>query len=288
MGRTKLGGTPSSRQRYVCPVRSCKSNPRGDTWTTHWKTQVIFDDTDSGYAKDPKNVRKFCTRSERDHTQYFYDGHFSISNLPKLTIVYHNPKERVKTISDLWKKSATKRKATDTSGGESDIDEPQQDNESNEVPDSGEKKSFPQSRRKIRRVCDISSDEAEDDIRATPSPPPNAEVNSNDSPPPQDIESNEVPNLGEKQSFPQSKSKYRRVLHSNSDEDASPPSNAVNDSDIEMEDVDEGRKKSFLHENRYSSISHVKHTELFITYFILELFLVLLMIKIVLRMKMSS
>ena len=135
MGRTKLGGTPSSRQRYVCPVRSCKSNPRGDTWTTHWKTQVIFDDTDSGYAKDPKNVRKFCTRSERDHTQYFYDGHFSISNLPKLTIVYHNPKERVKTISDLWKKSATKRKATDTSGGESDIDEPQQDNESNEVPD---------------------------------------------------------------------------------------------------------------------------------------------------------
>ena len=90
------------------------------------------------------------------------------------------------------KKSATKRKATDTSGGESDIDEPQQDNESNEVPDSGEKKSFPQSRRKIRRVCDSSSDEAEDDIRATPSPPPNAEVNSNDSPPPQDIESNEV------------------------------------------------------------------------------------------------
>ena len=152
MGRTKLGGTPSSRQRYVCPVRSCKSNPRGDTWTTHWKTQVIFDDTDSGYAKDPKNVRKFCTRSERDHTQYFYDGHFSISNLPKLTIVYHNPKERVKTISDLWKKSATKRKATDTSGGESDIDEPQQDNESNEVPDSGEKKSFPQSRRNLIEI----------------------------------------------------------------------------------------------------------------------------------------
>ena len=60
--------------------------------------------------------------------------------------MYHNPKERVKTISDLWKKSATKRKATDTSGGESDIDEPQQDNESNEMPDSGEKKSFPQLR----------------------------------------------------------------------------------------------------------------------------------------------
>ena len=35
--------------------------------------------------------------------------------------------------------------------GLADIDEPQQDNESNEVPDSGEKKSFPQSRRKIRR-----------------------------------------------------------------------------------------------------------------------------------------
>ena len=68
--------------------------------------------------------------------------------------------------------------------------------------------------------------------------------------PQQDNESNEVPDSGEKKSFPQSRSKYRRVLHSNSDEDASPPSNAVNDSDVEMEDVDEGRKKSFLHENR--------------------------------------
>ena len=63
MGRTKLGGTPSSRKdMYVCPVRSCKSNPRGDTWTTHWNTQVIFDDTDSGYAKDPKNdIRRYCS-----------------------------------------------------------------------------------------------------------------------------------------------------------------------------------------------------------------------------------
>ena len=86
-GRPQLGtslDSAFSRQKFKCPVVSCKSVMRSDKLRNHLNSKVVW--TPNGKPVPRQSVKFFkANKSKQAHTEYFLENSLNENDLPSMS-----------------------------------------------------------------------------------------------------------------------------------------------------------------------------------------------------------